>query len=113
MGIIIILMSNIELEEAFKLLDTDGDGKLKEDEFGSLVRCMGYVPTEAAIKEAVKGIGKALTFEEVKKYMSTCKLPKHNKDELVEALHMFDTDGTGEINATQMSHLLQNLGEKL
>ena len=45
--------SEQHLKEAFKLFDTDNDGKISATELGTVMRSLGYNPTPAEVRELI------------------------------------------------------------
>ena len=56
-----------------------------------------------------------ISFEEFKPFFQSLagKKPQGSHDDYVEGLRVFDKDGSGEIAASELRHVLTSLGEKL
>ncbi|OQV23281.1 putative Myosin-2 essential light chain [Hypsibius exemplaris] len=106
-----------ELQEAFSLFDTRGDGKIFARQIGEVLRALGQNPTE----DQVRKFGFAnkpddrINFEtfvpilnEVSKIKST-----YRSEDFLEGFRHFDKDQQGTIHSSQMRHLLTTLGDRL
>ncbi|KAK7390101.1 hypothetical protein VNO78_25400 [Psophocarpus tetragonolobus] len=111
--------------QVFKLIDTNGDGKISTTELSEVLACLGYNKCTAA-KEA-EGMVRVLDFngdgfvdfdefmvvmngteeEEEDKIGSGMK---HDDDYLMDAFLVFDTDKNGLISAKELQRVLINLG---
>jgi len=108
----------------FDLLDDDKDGKLNEQQAGTLFRALGQTITDQDLKEVVNGFmggdgptdagdAKGCTFD---RFISL--FAQHYKDPvqlpvLCEAFQVFDTLNTGFMSASVLVDLLTKQGEPL
>ncbi|KAF8380415.1 hypothetical protein HHK36_027901 [Tetracentron sinense] len=110
-------MSN-QLEQVFKLIDTNGDGKISSFELSEVLLCLGHEKLTAAKEAEVivrevdcNGDG----FIDLEEFMEvvggnseigfSCK-----DDDLMDAFLVFDSDKNGFISAKELQHVLVSLG---
>lgn len=109
-----------EIKEAFSLFDRDGNGTISTDEFGTVMRSLGHYPTEAEIADMINEIDPdgslGIVYFPMFLTMINRKLKEGNQiteDEVIDAFKVFDKEGNGFISATELRHIVTNLGEKL
>ncbi|XP_037505746.1 calmodulin-A-like [Rhipicephalus sanguineus] len=106
-----------ELREAFALFDKDGNGAFGTKELGTVMRALGYNPTEAKLKDMIAEVdidgNGTIDFPEFLAMMTKKTRSTDTEDEIREAFRVFDRDGNGFITATELSHVMTTLGEKL
>jgi calmodulin len=106
-----------EFKEAFSLFDKDGDGQITTKELGTVMRSLHQNPTEAELREMISEVDKegsnAIDFPEFVNLMARKMKDTDSEDEIKEAFKVFDKDGNGFISATELRHVMTNLGEKL
>jgi len=108
------VMTNLgEFKEAFSLFDKDGNGTITTEELGTVMRSLGQNPTEAELE--------VMIYEELP---VNCQASTCNGNGTIDFLKflammarkiwMKDTDREdGFISATELRHVMTNLGEKL
>ncbi|XP_070538757.1 calmodulin-like [Ptychodera flava] len=108
-----------EFKEAFSFFDMDGDGKITTKELGIVMRSLGQYPTEAQLRDMINeadadGNG-TIDFPEFLTMMArkTKDTDSELENEIREAFRVFDRDGNGFISASELRHVMTNLGEKL
>jgi len=103
-----------EWKEAFQLFDKDGDGKLTNEEFGTVLRALGHNPTQAEIRQIVKDLGGVshVDFPQFSAVMQKRKKPDLD-DQIKQAFKVFDTKGSGQIDLAELRHVLVSVGERL
>ena len=118
-----------EFREAFAFFDKDGDGCITVEELATVMGSLqGHRPSEDELGEMIRdadadGNG-TIDFPEFLALMARktaagssagagggdCDDPD---EELREAFKVFDKDQNGDISATELRHVMINLGEKL
>ncbi|KAK2415031.1 putative calcium-binding protein CML25 [Trifolium repens] len=111
-----------QFKQVFKLIDTNGDGKISTSELSELLSCLGYKNSIAA-KEA-EGMVNVLDsngdgFVDLEEFMVVmddkegkfgCASDKEQDEYLMDAFLVFDTDKNGLISAKELKRVLINLG---
>ncbi|CAL5192553.1 unnamed protein product [Lathyrus oleraceus] len=111
-----------QFKQVFKLIDTNGDGKISASELSELLSCLGYKDSIAA-KEA-EGMVNMLDsnrdgFVDLEEFMVVmdnkegkfgCATDKEQDEYLMDAFLVFDTDKNGLISARELKRVLINLG---
>ncbi|XP_059145788.1 uncharacterized protein LOC131932913 [Physella acuta] len=105
-----------ELQEAFTM-NCSSDNTIPPSKLGVVIRSIGRAPTEAQLESLCsefrnKGIN-ALTLAQVDAIITKYGFSPESPDALRDAFRIFDKDGNGLINASEIRHILCNLGEKL
>ena len=105
-----------EFKEAFSLFDTDGDGTVTTEELGTVMRSLGQNPTEAELEDVINEVDAdgngTIDFPEFLSLMARKMKDTDTEEELGEAFKVFDRDGNGFTSATELRHVMTNLGEK-
>ncbi|KAH9682412.1 calmodulin-like protein 8 [Citrus sinensis] len=122
----------VEFKEAFCLFDKDGDGCITVEELATVIRSLDQNPTEEELQDMINEVDSdrngTIEFGEFLNLMA--KKMKGSKyvfiyflfvmyqetdaeEELKEAFKVFDKDQNGYISATELRHVMINLGEKL
>ncbi|GAB1609567.1 calmodulin-like isoform X1, partial [Argonauta hians] len=103
--------------EACIVFAKDGDSCIFSKDIGTVMRAMGYSPTESEVRNiqaSVDNAGKRkLTDQDVVSIISKQQITQDTDEELKEAFRVFDKDGNGYISCAELRHVLTNLGEKL
>ncbi|EMP41469.1 Calcium-binding protein 5 [Chelonia mydas] len=111
-----------ELREAFAEFDKDKDGLIGCKDLGTLMRSMGYMPTEMELIELSQQInmnlGGRVDFEDFVELMTPKLLAETagmiGLQEMRDAFKEFDTNGDGEITLDELQLAMQRLmGERL
>ena len=95
-----------------------GDGTVTTKELGTVMRSLGQNPTEAELEDMTNEVDTdrngTIDFPEFSSLMARKMKDTDTEEELVEALFkVFDRDGNGFTSATELRHVMMNLGEKL
>jgi len=102
-----------EIQEAFMLFDIDGRGRVPSDTLGSLLRSLGFVPTEEQIAEIQKQAGDYADFPQFLQIVAKYGGESVNEDDIVSAFKVFDKNGTGYVSADELRSVMTTMGEKL
>jgi len=106
-----------EFEEAFRLFDKDGDGKITAKELGIVMRGLDQNPTETELSDMINEVDTdgngMIDFQEFVVMMQKKKSSMNKGDELREAFKMFDKDGNGYISGEELRSVMKSLGEHL
>ncbi|GAX73998.1 hypothetical protein CEUSTIGMA_g1448.t1 [Chlamydomonas eustigma] len=107
-----------EFKEFFSLFDKQGNGYITIDELGPAMRSLGQNPSQQELNEMVleidaDGTG-TVDFHEFLMLMDRKMQTNTNEEEQIrDAFKVFDRDGNGSISATELKHVMCNLGAKL
>lgn len=106
-----------EFKEAFALFDKDGDGTITSDELGVVMRSLGRNPTkeelDAMIAEVDEDGSGEIEFPEFLKLMASKLQDTDSVEEMREAFLVFDRDKSGSVTASELKHVMNNLGEQV
>merc|ERR1712000_285104 len=107
---------SMDVKEVFDLYDVDGEGYIPSSDLGNVLRAFGHNPSEAELQELLMGVDSGsgkLSFSEVSTCVSNFKSGVDYAAEIAEAFKVFDKDGKGAISASELQHIMTNLGEKM
>ncbi|KAG6599302.1 Calmodulin-like protein 8, partial [Cucurbita argyrosperma subsp. sororia] len=107
----------LEFEEAFCLLDKDGDGCITIKELATAIRSLQQNPTEEELQIMmnevdVNGSG-SIEFEEFFNLMAKKMKENEAEEELREAFKVFDMDQDGFISPNELKNVMIHMVEKL
>jgi len=84
---------------------------------GTVMRSLGQNPTEAELQDMVNEVDAdgngTIDFPEFLTMMARKMKDTDSAEEIKEAFKVFDKDGNGYISASELRHIMTNLGEKL
>ncbi|MED6136156.1 hypothetical protein PIB30_053441 [Stylosanthes scabra] len=107
---------HLELSQAFRLIDRDGDGIVSRQELEAVLTRLAALRAEevAAMLREVDAEGRGcISVEElVSRVGSVGDAPTMEKDELREAFEVFDNDGDGRISAEELLRVFQAIGDE-
>ncbi|XP_038890963.1 calmodulin-like protein 8 [Benincasa hispida] len=106
-----------EFQEAFCLLDKDGDGCITIEELATAIRSLHHNPTEEELQMMmnevdVNGNG-SIEFGEFFNLMAKKMKENEAEEELSEAFKLFDMDEDGYISPDELKHVMIHMVEKL
>ena len=106
-----------QLKQAFALFDLDGNGYITNDELGTVLRKMGQEPTDEEVEQMIAEIDEdgdgTIDFEEFCELMEKRMSDDNTEADIIEVFKVFDNDGSGNISAAELKHILCNLEEPL
>ena len=106
-----------ELKQAFYLFSDEGEGNIVTQQLGTVVRSLGYNPTDSDLQEMIDEVdiddNGTINFREFLTMMSRRMKDADCEEEIREAFRAIDKDGNGFISAAELRHFMSNLGEKL
>merc|ERR1711872_1121888 len=93
------------------------DGSVDSSQVSSIMRAIGQNPSEAEIQDMVNQVDKdgtgSIDFPEFLMMMSLKADAENAEDKIREAFQVFDGDGNGFINRSELACVMSNLGEVL
>ncbi|OWF37202.1 Calmodulin [Mizuhopecten yessoensis] len=106
-----------EFKEAFVVFDA-GDSAIPAKDCGTVMRSLGYNPTQSQLTEWVAAAdrdGTGLVDFPSFLVMMAKKLedPEEDEEEMKEYFRTFDTEGTGFLNAAEFRNMMTSIGDKL
>merc|ERR1712098_520484 len=106
-----------EFKDIFSFFDRDGGGFISSLELGQVMKTFGWNPTESELQELISEIDQdgngEISFNELVWLMTRELHDDEIEDEIREAFRCFGKDGHGFIPVTDLSRVLQNVGDKL
>ncbi|XP_028123940.1 calmodulin-like protein 8 isoform X2 [Camellia sinensis] len=118
-----------EFQEAFCLLDKDGDGKhmflfgmicigcITIEELATAVKSIDQIPTEEDLQSMISEVdvngNGTIEFGEFLHLLATKMKESEAEEELKEAFKVFDKDQDGYISPNELRNVMFNLGERL
>ncbi|XP_051127750.1 uncharacterized protein LOC127249133 [Andrographis paniculata] len=107
----------MDLKEAFRLFDKDGDGRITVEELGAVIESLGQTATNEELNDMISEVDTnrngTIEFSEFIHLMARTMKESDAEEDLREAFDVFDEDKNGFISATELGHVMMNLGEKL
>ncbi|KAG5181716.1 yellow cameleon 2.60 [Tribonema minus] len=106
-----------DYREAFNNFDKDQSGEIDEYELGTVMRSLGYNPTDEQLhdmmlKVDIDGNG-SISFDEFVIMMRKCEVETDFDREITEAFKVFDKDGSGSIDKEELTAIMKGLGANL
>ena len=83
-----------EAKAVFDLADKEASGKVSTKEVGTLLRGLGYNPSDEDLQRLLTGKGETVTFDEFVSMLGDGQLKDNDdEEELREAFSFFDSEG--------------------
>ncbi|XP_056168080.1 calmodulin-2/4-like [Syzygium oleosum] len=106
-----------EFQEAFCLLDRDGDGCITIAELATAIKSLDQNPTEEELQSMINEVdidgNGTIEFGEFLNLMARKIKETEIEEELKEAFKVIDKDQDGYISPNELRRVMINLGEKL
>jgi len=100
-------------KENFRLLDTNKDGKLTQQEAGILFRAFGQNPTDEDLSNMLDPLPALISFDEFVLFFKKNYRPPISEDVLIQAFQVFDVTDKGVLNVDKFKDVMASLGEPL
>ncbi|KAK6915423.1 EF-hand domain [Dillenia turbinata] len=105
------------IQDAFCLIDRDGDGCITMQELATVIKSLDANPTEEELQGMINEVdvdgNGTIEFGEFLHVMARKMRENEADEELREAFKVFDRDQDGYISAREMRNVMVNLVEKL
>lgn len=98
------------------MFDKDGDSVISTKDLGIVMHFLGQNPTEAELQDMIRGADAdadgALNFPGFLTMLAKDMRDPitDNEEEIMSAFRVFDADGDGYINPSELKHVMTNLG---
>mmetsp|Transcript_28431 Transcript_28431/g.40017 ORF Transcript_28431/g.40017 Transcript_28431/m.40017 type:complete len:152 (+) Transcript_28431:71-526(+) len=107
-----------DLKEAFSMFDINGDGTIELHELKQVMNKLGQHPSDGELIEMINSVDdngdNEIDFNEFLVLMKSRIVGEKDPDkELRDAFGVFDTDGSGSIDRTELKRLMKKLGQNL
>ncbi|CAH2101396.1 unnamed protein product [Euphydryas editha] len=106
-----------DLHEAFDLLDYNGEGKIRAEDFRVAIKALGYEPTKEELQNMINGVDKGqtgkLSFENFETAIMRKVMSLDCDGDIMKSFRLFDMDDTGFISFDNLKRVTQILGENL
>lgn len=106
-----------DYREAFRNFDKDNNEEIDEEELGTVMRSLGYSPTDAQLKDMMKRVdldgNGSISFSEFVILMKKCEVETDFDREIREAFKFFDKNGSGSIDKQELTDIMKGLGANL
>ncbi|XP_045457085.1 caltractin-like [Melitaea cinxia] len=106
-----------DLHEAFDLLDYNGEGKIRAEDFRVAIKALGYEPTKEELQNMINGVDKGqtgkLSFENFETAIMRKVMYLDCDGDIMKSFRLFDMDDTGFISFENLKRVTQILGENL
>ena len=106
-----------EIKGAFEMFDTDGSGAISVDELGKALSALGQQYTTAELQKMIAAVDNdqngEIQLDEFMNLMASRMSPADAEKELREAFIMFDSDGSGFIDAKELQGVMEKLGQPM
>ncbi|XP_045506008.1 caltractin-like isoform X1 [Colias croceus] len=102
-----------DLHQAFNLLDYNGEGKIKAEDFRVAIKALGYEPTKEELQKMINGVDKGntgkLSFENFETAIMRKIMSLDSDGDIMKSFRLFDMDDCGFINFENVKRVTQIL----
>jgi calmodulin len=106
-----------ELKITFEIFDKDFDGFISLEEFGYVMKSLGYELSDTELQDMMKEVMKddlfRINFEQFMLIMNKRGKDADIVEEYIEAFRVFDREGNGTVNRDELRHIMVALGERV
>ncbi|XP_020627191.1 neo-calmodulin-like isoform X2 [Orbicella faveolata] len=106
-----------EYKDAFSLFDRDENGIITTRELGSIMRSLGFNPTEEELQTMINEVdydgNGVIDFPEFVKLMEDQKKPDEREADTMLAFRIFDADNKGYIDSAELRYILLNMDKRI
>lgn len=104
-----------EYQEAFQLIDKDGDQHITPAEFENIIIKMGATNAKklAPVMYKKSGASNSMTFDQFKKAFLEHFVIENKKQEILECFQVFDAEKTGFIHESEIKLIFTQMGNQL
>lgn len=106
-----------EAKDAFDLFDTTGTGLIEQKELKIALMTLGFDATKEDIRRLVADLDSnntsTIDFNDFLQLVNALLPTRNARQELEEAFHLFDIDGTGKISFKNLKDVVASMGEQL
>ncbi|KAJ8101552.1 cell division control protein 31 [Lipomyces tetrasporus] len=106
-----------EIEEAFRLFDMDGDGKIDYHELKVAMRALGFESKKSEVLDILRENERSdpgfMSYDAFLRVMSEKIVARDPIEEIKRAFALFDEDQTGKISLRDLRKIAKELNENL
>ncbi|XP_063727576.1 uncharacterized protein LOC134855109 isoform X1 [Symsagittifera roscoffensis] len=106
-----------DIKEMFKMYDKNGDGRISKGELMLTMQLIGANPTKDEVENMIREVDTdGNGYIEFKEFVQFAKVYLLNRDpekELRDAFKVFDRNGDGVLDASEISKIMRSMGERL
>ena len=106
-----------EIEEAFKIFDTDGSNEIDKQELKVAMEAMGFEITDEQLEEELEkhdlNHNSVLNLQEFQIMVTPFILNRNPQEEIQKAFNLFDIDNDGVITVDNLLQLAKEVNEEL
>lgn len=105
------------LKEVFESFDKDGNGSIDLKELNTIMRSLGYSPTQEQLQNMLRKGDKnhdgSIDFDEFVALMNSTECSTDFQREVEDAFNFFDANHDGSVSADELASVMRTLGNKL